>query len=82
MALLLPEPGDGGLPALKPLEPFGLVELAGLLELAGLVELAGLLVLGALVPAWWVVPGSRNAITPVAANPAAPATAVRDRTID
>jgi hypothetical protein len=46
------------------------------------VELAGLLVLGALVPAWWVVPGSRNAITPVAANPAAPATAVRDRTID
>jgi hypothetical protein len=81
VALLLPEPGDGGLPALKPLEPFGLVELAELLEPAELPEL-GPPVSGVLVPAWWVAPGSRNAITPVAANPATPATAVRDRTID
>jgi hypothetical protein len=39
VALLLPDPGDGGLPVLKPLEPLELVESLEPVELCGLREL-------------------------------------------
>jgi hypothetical protein len=103
VALLLPEPDDGGLPALKPLELPELpeLELLGLLELreaeepaeAPLDLLAGL--------PWWLLdppdereipaleptacraePGRTSVITPAAAIPPTPATAVSDRTTD
>lgn len=45
VALLLPDPGDGGLPVLKPLEPLELVELLEPVELLELVELCELGVL-------------------------------------
>jgi len=75
VALLLPEPDTGGLPALSPLEPAELLGL-GLLDEP---DEPGTVVT---VLAWLAEPGSRNAITPAAATPAAPAAAVRDRTIE
>jgi hypothetical protein len=39
VALLLPDPGDGGLPVLKPPEPLELVESLEPVELCGLREL-------------------------------------------
>jgi hypothetical protein len=39
VALLLPDPGDGGLPVLKPLEPLELVESPEPVELCELREL-------------------------------------------
>ena len=93
--LLLPEPDDGGLPALKPPE---LPELE-LLELPELPEVLEPPEVPAGLPWWllgtpetpdpepvpavcWAEPGRTSAKAPVAATPPTPAMAVSDRTTD
>lgn len=83
MALLLPEPDDGGLPVLKPLELPELPEL-GLLELleAGLPGGPEMPDPDPTPAVCRAEPGRTSVKAPVAAIPPTPAIAVSVRTID